>query len=90
MPLPLELHNSNIAGAMTGEFVDAGLAGSDASHQLARLLFAVGFLTMLLDLATTQYKAPRWGGLQEPQAGLPPHARSNFRLWDCRGHLCFP
>lgn len=57
MPLPLELSDSNIAG----EFVDAAAGGSDdagASRQLARLLFWVGFLTMLLDLFTALYRAP--------------------------------
>ncbi|KAK3163873.1 hypothetical protein QOZ80_1AG0009490 [Eleusine coracana subsp. coracana] len=42
----------------TGEIVDA--AGEDATiRPLARLLFASGFSTMLMDLATALYKPPR-------------------------------
>ncbi|CAO2185616.1 unnamed protein product [Urochloa humidicola] len=62
MPLPLDLDNGSIAGAMAGEFVDAAAAGgdsdADASHRLARLLLWVAFITMILDLATALYKAP--------------------------------
>ncbi|CAO2198970.1 unnamed protein product [Urochloa humidicola] len=53
MPLPLDLDNGSIAGAMAGEFVDAAAAGgdsdADASHRLARLLLWVAFITMILD-----------------------------------------
>ncbi|CAO2193631.1 unnamed protein product [Urochloa humidicola] len=62
--LPLEINSNNAAnmiGVNLGEFADAAADGPDASSQLARLLFAVGFFTMLMDVATALYKAP--GGL---------------------------
>nr|CAB3476298.1 unnamed protein product [Digitaria exilis] len=42
----------------TSELVDAAFEPGASSRKLARPLFAVGFLTLVMDLATSFYKPP--------------------------------
>ncbi|KAF8662900.1 hypothetical protein HU200_055482 [Digitaria exilis] len=42
----------------TSELVDAAFEPGASSRKLARALFAVGFLTLVMDLATSFYRPP--------------------------------
>ncbi|CAO2193627.1 unnamed protein product [Urochloa humidicola] len=65
MSSTLELQNANRNGAATtsiamntSELIVAVLDPGASSRKLARALFAVGFLTLVMDLATSFYRPP--------------------------------
>ncbi|CAO2185615.1 unnamed protein product [Urochloa humidicola] len=64
MSSTLELQNTNRNGAATSiamntsELIGAAFDPGASSRKLARALFVVGFLTLVMDLATSFYRPP--------------------------------